>query len=186
MVALEEFAVTNTFWIMLSCALSLAVRLDILARDARLAQMTGHLQRFLDIRHTLKQVALRLQSVAASDSSGTEEPGPFSGLLQRAQKIESWYLRQPGVSNLPSPATQSTPGSVGHEMQHSISMEPAQSDLRPGLISAMPLEHDLGSDLNSFGELSFMDFFDADAQTMNFGPYLDPLTFGYPSQSAFH
>ncbi|CAK7225877.1 hypothetical protein SEUCBS140593_006052 [Sporothrix eucalyptigena] len=91
----EEFAITNMAWVMLSCGMSLAVRLDVLIKDPRIAPLTQHLVQFLDIRHSIRQIILRLESAAATHAStDTDGQNTFRQFLTRARAIESWHLQQ--------------------------------------------------------------------------------------------
>ncbi|KAM5342328.1 hypothetical protein ACJ41O_013294 [Fusarium nematophilum] len=91
----EEGAMPNTGWIMLYCAVSLAVRLDLVAAQAENAQTTGHLRRILDMPHTLRQIVLRMDAASGPDM-GDGERDPFYGLARRARRIERWYLERSG------------------------------------------------------------------------------------------
>ncbi|CAK7204826.1 hypothetical protein SEUCBS139899_007588 [Sporothrix eucalyptigena] len=91
----EEFAITNMAWVMLSCGMSLAVRLDVLIKDPRIAPLTQHLVQFLDIRHSIRQIILRLESAAATHAStDTDGQNTFRQFLTRARAIESWHLQR--------------------------------------------------------------------------------------------
>ncbi|KAF5021744.1 hypothetical protein F66182_6194 [Fusarium sp. NRRL 66182] len=91
----EEIAMPNTGWIMLYCAVSLAVRLDLVAAQGENAQITGHLRRILDMPHTLRQIVLRIEA-ASGPEPGEGAQDPFYGLARRARRIEKWYLQRCG------------------------------------------------------------------------------------------
>ncbi|KAF4974446.1 hypothetical protein FZEAL_8646 [Fusarium zealandicum] len=96
----EEGAMPNTGWVMLYCAVSLAVRLDLVAAQADNAHTTGHLRRILDMPHTLRQIVLRMEAASKPDGPGGEKD-PFSGLSRRARRIERWYLERSGPTDSP-------------------------------------------------------------------------------------
>ncbi|KAF4964964.1 hypothetical protein FSARC_7142 [Fusarium sarcochroum] len=96
----EEDALPNTGWIMLYCAVSLAVRLDLVAAQPENAQIAGHLRRILDMPHTLRQIVLRMEA-AAGQESNDGEPDPYCGLARRARRIERWYLERCGPVESP-------------------------------------------------------------------------------------
>ncbi|KAF5010242.1 hypothetical protein FDECE_3601 [Fusarium decemcellulare] len=96
----EEGAMVNTGWIMLYCAVSLAVRLDLVAAQAENAQTTGHLRRILDMPHTLRQIVLRMEAASGTDV-GEGENDPFYSLAARARRIERWYLERAGPTDSP-------------------------------------------------------------------------------------
>ncbi|CAG7557940.1 unnamed protein product [Fusarium equiseti] len=93
----EEDSMPNIGWIMLYCAVSLAVRLDLIAGQPENAQVAGHLRRILDMPHTLRQIVLRMEAA----SGGETEPDPYWGLARRARRIEQWYLERSGPVESP-------------------------------------------------------------------------------------
>ncbi|KAL6360767.1 hypothetical protein LRP88_06475 [Fusarium phalaenopsidis] len=131
----EEGAMPNTGWIMLYCAVSLAVRLDLVAAQAENAQTTGHLRRILDMPHTLRQIVLRMEAASGPDA-GDGEKDPFYGLSRRARRIEKWYLERCGPTDSPD---------VSSLFNSSVS-SPANALSAP----------DLGLTPSSFGEPSSM------------------------------
>jgi hypothetical protein len=93
----EEDSMPNIGWIMLYCAVSLAVRLDLIAGQPENAQVAGHLRRILDMPHTLRQIVLRMEAASGGDT----EPDPYWGLARRARRIEQWYLERSGPVESP-------------------------------------------------------------------------------------
>ena len=121
----EEFVVTNMAWVMLSCGMSLAVRLDVLLKDPRIEPFAEHIGLFLDIRHSMRQLILRLESATAiySSNDGSTE-NTFRQFLTRARAIESWHGNQLSISpamSMPGPrvpesaATGSTSSTSNYE-----------------------------------------------------------------------
>ncbi|KAJ4136457.1 hypothetical protein NW768_004070 [Fusarium equiseti] len=93
----EEDSMPNIGWIMLYCAVSLAVRLDLIAGQPENAQVAGHLRRILDMSHTLRQIVLRMEAASGGDT----DPDPYWGLARRARRIEQWYLERSGPVESP-------------------------------------------------------------------------------------
>ncbi|GKT99134.1 unnamed protein product [Fusarium langsethiae] len=96
----EEDSMPNIGWIMLYCAVSLAVRLDLVAAQPENAQTAGHLRRILDMSHTLRQTVLRMEAASGPDN-GDAEPSPYRDLARRARRIERWYLERCGPVESP-------------------------------------------------------------------------------------
>jgi hypothetical protein len=96
----EEDSMPNIGWIMLYCAVSLAVRLDLVAAQPENAQTAGHLRRILDMSHTLRQIVLRMEAASGPDTGDTE-PSPYWDLARRARRIERWYLERCGPVESP-------------------------------------------------------------------------------------
>lgn len=96
----DEDSMPNIGWIMLYCAVSLAVRLDLIAAQPEHAQIAGHLRRILDMPHTLRQIVLRMEAASGPDTGDTE-PDPYWGLARRARRIETWYLDRCGPVESP-------------------------------------------------------------------------------------
>ncbi|RMJ16599.1 hypothetical protein CDV36_003718 [Fusarium kuroshium] len=107
----EEMAMSNMGWIMIYCGLSLAVRLDLIAIRGSISGSTGHLRRFLDMPHTLRQIILRLRTAAGSEKGA--ERHPFEGLADRVLRLELWYHHQAGddlaITTTPSPQAVNQP-----------------------------------------------------------------------------
>ncbi|KAH6887494.1 hypothetical protein B0T10DRAFT_607439, partial [Thelonectria olida] len=108
----EEAAMSNMGWIMMHCALSLAVRLDLLAAAGSISGATQHLRKFLDMPYTLRQIMLRLEASAGSEKTHmASDHHPFEDLAKRGRKLEEWYLARAGreaVSSAPTKSTQVT------------------------------------------------------------------------------
>ncbi|KAF4340208.1 cercosporin resistance [Fusarium beomiforme] len=96
----DEDTMPNIGWIMLYCAVSLSVRLDLVAAQPENAQTAGHLRRILDMPHTLRQIVLRMES-ASNSNPGDGESDPYFGLARRARRIERWYLERCGPVESP-------------------------------------------------------------------------------------
>lgn len=179
MTAGEEFAMTNIGWIMLSCGMSLAVRLDILARDPRIAHMTRSLLRSFDIRYTLQQVILRLESATSQQDGDNGDGDTFSQLLRRARTIETNYLRQYRVldnSSLTEQETyQASLVSTAPALENADVAVPPHIDTTM-VLSDLTLMHDLGMS-NDLEDLSVMGYFTDDVDGMSFGPYLSSDNF---------
>ncbi|KAH7148241.1 hypothetical protein EDB81DRAFT_868631 [Dactylonectria macrodidyma] len=91
----EEGAISNMGWIVLYCGLSMAVRLDLIAAQDGVSGFTQHLRQLLDIPHTLRQIALRLEAAAGSEPDITAgDHRPFHGLAKRVRRLEQWYFGQ--------------------------------------------------------------------------------------------
>ena len=173
---------TNMGWIMMSCGLSLAVRLDILAKDPRIAHMTQHLVRFLDIRHSLRQIILRLERAATPKRDKDDDPDAFTQLLRRARIIESWYLQQPGASSnsSPAPTTQAGVGAppviITPVPDLAITASSSLDVSSGGGLGEQVFAGVLGPDAmnHDFQDFSVAEFFSNDVQGMSFGPYFLP------------
>ncbi|CAM1503194.1 Fc.00g079700.m01.CDS01 [Cosmosporella sp. VM-42] len=87
----QEGALPNIGWIMLYCALSLAVRLDLVAVHASISQTAHHLRRILDMPHTLRQIVLRLEAATGPDVDVDGDRDGFYHLARRARGLEDWY-----------------------------------------------------------------------------------------------
>ncbi|KAF5658865.1 cercosporin resistance protein [Fusarium heterosporum] len=89
----DEDTMPNIGWIMLYCAVSLAVRLDLVAAQPENTQSAGHLRRILDMPHTLRQIVLRMEATSGQNTA-YGEADPYYGLARRARHIERWYLER--------------------------------------------------------------------------------------------
>ncbi|KAF5670077.1 cercosporin resistance protein [Fusarium heterosporum] len=87
----EEMAMSNMGWIMMNCALNLAVRLDLIAAKGSISGFTQHLRRFLDMRYTLRQLVLRFEAIPGLNAPLDH---PFHSLAKRLRRLEDWYLSQ--------------------------------------------------------------------------------------------
>jgi hypothetical protein len=112
----EEMAMSNMGWIMMYCGLSLAVRLDLIAIRRAISGSTGHLRRFLDMPHTLRQIVLRLEAARHGDKATAANLHPFEGLARRVRRLEQWYHAQAGddlaITTTPSPQAVNQPNAV--------------------------------------------------------------------------
>ncbi|KAH8895798.1 hypothetical protein GQ53DRAFT_33184 [Thozetella sp. PMI_491] len=161
-----EYTITNMEWIMCSCGLALAVRLDILAADPRMSSSTEHLRRFLDLRHVLKQVLLRLESAVLLLGESSREDDPMGQMLQRAKLVEAWYLRQTRTTSLSTPSYTPKENFDAVDLTHGLHLpsvsKPSSAEL--------PLES-ADPNIQPEFEFSIMDIFDdMDMQGINFGP----------------
>ncbi|KAG9495095.1 hypothetical protein J7337_013329 [Fusarium musae] len=87
----EEMYMSNMGWIMMNCGLNLAVRLDLVAARGSISGSMQHLRRFLDMRHTLRQLVLRFEATPGQNAPADH---PFYGLAKRIRRLENWYLSQ--------------------------------------------------------------------------------------------
>ncbi|KAF5707816.1 cercosporin resistance protein [Fusarium globosum] len=87
----EEVYMSNMGWIMMNCGLNLAVRLDLVAARGSISGSMQHLRRFLDMRHTLRQLVLRFEATPGQDAPADH---PFYALAKRIRRLENWYLSQ--------------------------------------------------------------------------------------------
>ncbi|KAK3360505.1 hypothetical protein B0T25DRAFT_130868 [Lasiosphaeria hispida] len=141
MVPGQEKVLSNLGWITLSCALSFSARLSLLAGDNRISYLTKHLQRSLDIRHTLRQVILRLSSMVSPGEDSRGDRDTFYHFLRRAEAIEAWYLRQ--TARLPD----STLQGIG---DFTLALDSEVTD---------PVGGFMGSQTGEMTDQSMMDFF---------------------------
>lgn len=104
----EEFVITNMVWVMLSCGVSLAVRLDVLVKDPRISPLTQQLVHFLDMTHSIRQILLRLESAASANTIAVAgDENTFHQFLKRARAIETWHKQH---LDMISPSGTSVPG----------------------------------------------------------------------------
>ncbi|KAF6830936.1 hypothetical protein CMUS01_07530 [Colletotrichum musicola] len=89
----QEVYFPNIVWVMLHCAFSLAVRLDLQASDPAISPMTEHLRQFSDLGHTIRQVVMRLGAIASPDLDDTGDRDSFYHFWIRARRVEDWYMR---------------------------------------------------------------------------------------------
>lgn len=131
----EEGAVSNIEWIATQCALSLAVRLDLVAAYGSASESTRHLGRFLDMPHTLRHIVMRLESAASSDVDATGDRDTFYHLAHRARRLESWCLRRHEQAKVHA-ARRETRGD-GSRQSGTTSEEPRGMDPRSDTASVM-------------------------------------------------
>ncbi|KAI5464994.1 hypothetical protein BGZ63DRAFT_168442 [Mariannaea sp. PMI_226] len=84
----EEGVMPNLSWVCLYSTASLCVRLDLLAMNYDI----GHLRRILDLKDTLRQIVLRLESLSGVESSPEAPRNAFFHLSVRARHVERKYL----------------------------------------------------------------------------------------------
>lgn len=165
----QEFAITNTGWIMLGYALSLGVRLDILAGSCGVSPATAKLlRRSLDIRHTLRHVILRLESAQSTGVDIRGDPDSFFHLLRRAKAIDAWYVRQNSSQSEASPCNdQPTPfANVTPNMPspHGISSERSNVPVEDSMLFTS-----INNGLAEFNDFNPIDFLLANEPDMEFG-----------------
>ncbi|CAF3470787.1 unnamed protein product [Fusarium graminearum] len=164
----EEVAMSNMGWIMMNCALNLAVRLDLIAARGSLSGFTQQLRRFLDMGHTLRQLVLRFEAVPGPDASADH---PFHGIVKRVRRLENWYLSQ--VAQQTADSTSSISPSSGS--QPSISL----SDHTSGMPVSMPLPY---QNWNMGGGSEWYQNPDLDISTFLFADPIDfPMNFAWAS-----
>ncbi|KAG5750080.1 hypothetical protein H9Q69_001281 [Fusarium xylarioides] len=135
----DEDTMPNIGWIMLYCAVSLSVRLDLVAAQPENAQTAGHLRRILDMPHTLRQIVLRMES-ASNSNPGDGESDPYFGLARRARRIERWYLERCGPVESPEVGSLfgSTETSPSNPYTADIGLTPS-SFQDPGLVPSLQI-----------------------------------------------
>ncbi|KAF5238346.1 hypothetical protein FANTH_10379 [Fusarium anthophilum] len=135
----DEDTMPNIGWIMLYCAVSLSVRLDLVAAQPENAQTAGHLRRILDMPHTLRQIVLRMES-ASNSNPGDGESDPYFGLARRARRIERWYLERCGPVESPEVGSLfgSTETSPSNPFTGDIGLTPS-SFQDPGLVPSLQI-----------------------------------------------
>ncbi|KAM0214111.1 hypothetical protein ACHAQI_003732 [Fusarium lateritium] len=165
----EEMAMSDMGWIMMNCALNLAVRLDLIAAKGSISGFTKHLRRFLDMRHTLRQLVLRFE---ATPGPNAPPDHPFYSLAKRLRRLENWYLtqiEQHDVDSRPSISPQVND-------QPTINISADTTTMSVG--SSMPYQNagtwPVGPDWYPGPELDISTFLFAD-------PIEFPMNFGYGS-----
>jgi hypothetical protein len=140
----QEHVLTNLDWITLAYALSCSVRLDVLAADHRISHLTKHLRRSLDIRHTLRQVLLRLRSVVSSEEDQNGDRDMFYQYLRRGEAVEAWHLRQTAGSSISAPSdVNALPGgdySTPELGTSTLGVEPTESESFRGPSESGPFD----------------------------------------------
>ncbi|KAH7184948.1 uncharacterized protein B0J16DRAFT_304200 [Fusarium flagelliforme] len=166
----EEVAMSNMGWIMMNCALNLAVRLDLIAARGSLSGFTQHLRRFLDMKHTLRQLVLRFQGVPGPDAPPDH---PFHSIVKRIRRLENWYLSQ--IAQQTAASTSSISPSSGPQPSISI------SDHSGGMPVGVPLPYQNTGSWNMGGSEWYQNP-DLDISTFLFADPIDfPIHFGWGS-----
>lgn len=163
----EEGVLPNIGWIMMYCGLSLAVRLDLVAAQSSISQITQHLRRILDMPHTLRQVVLRLEAATSQEEDMEPDRDPFYRFVKRVRHIEEWYLEHSkqldsseqrtlhaatdSLTINPQPSTGSTPLSfLDSNSVPSVQVtSEGDSIWAPGFMTDLGTEFDLSSTLFS-------------------------------------
>ena len=156
-----EHFLLNLEWVVLSWSLSFSARVDVLASSPDIAHVAERARRRLDFRYTLRQVILRLESLASAHEDGTGDRDVFYHFLKRARGIEAWYLRHTGLDSL------STSGSDGA----AASNVGTTSSRRLAVASASTISPSESGHTAS-GDLSFADFFPQEMQDVDYGMFL--------------
>jgi len=137
----EEFAMPDIGWLICSCGFSLAARFDVLAMDRRIVSLTSSLRKFLDMKHLMRQMVLRLEAVTSGGGDGRDpglganekgEHDTFWYFLRRSHHIVDWYMKNTGLSTLSTPRT-----NIGSDPSSS------QSSMAPERASVSPLPQQL-------------------------------------------
>ncbi|CAG9990434.1 unnamed protein product [Clonostachys byssicola] len=131
----EEAILSNISWIIIYCALSLAVRLDLTAAKTASTQF---LRRFLDMSQTLRQICIRLEAASGEDADETGDRNAFYHLALRARRLEKWYQKQSAEQPDDS-----------HQDQGPVDNDPSLSDLAPSSV-------DMSDDSMDFGMSSVL------------------------------
>lgn len=129
----EEALVPNLDWIALYCGLSLVTRLDIVAAQPQIQYATKQLRRLCDVKLTLRQVVLRLNSVSSKYHGADDCKHALYHLGLRAQRLESWYLQR-----LPPDTTPSHSASISETYTPYLGMEGPSSSMSSGSDSGLP------------------------------------------------
>lgn len=166
----EEFTLTNLSWIMLHRGISFAIRLDLATTSASIAHLTEHLHRLLDLRHTLRQIVLRLESAVSPIEDDTGDRDTFYHLCHRARSLEKWY-----IENFPSTSATRTGDSrdLGLNMDTSTAID---ADVTQRQLPQLIFSEAVGPDL-FFGNQVFDDMF-----TTGFDITADDVLGMYPDQ----
>ncbi|CAI6032635.1 unnamed protein product [Clonostachys chloroleuca] len=117
----EEAILSNISWIIIYCALSLAVRLDLTAAKTASTQF---LRRFLDMSQTLRQICIRLEAASGEDIDESGDRNAFYHLALRARRLEKWYQKQSAEQ----------PGNSNHD-QGPMDDDPSFSELAPSSVA---------------------------------------------------
>ncbi|KAK3312321.1 hypothetical protein B0H66DRAFT_396797 [Apodospora peruviana] len=159
-----EHRLSNIEWIVLSWSISFSARLHVMAGHPA----TLRLQRRLDFRHTLRQVTLRLQSLASPLEDSTGDRDVFYHFLRRGRIIESWYLRQTDLDSLSTPYNSIgiSPDQINIDANNTAELNQTRAlNVSSGL--------DPGFGLNpGFENVSFADFFAEEMRDPAFAMFL--------------
>lgn len=156
-----EHFLLNLEWIVLSWSLSLSARVDVLASDPSMAHVSGRARRRLDFRYTLRQVSLRLESLASAHEDSTGDRDVFYQFLKRTRGIEAWYLRRTELDSLPTSGSDAAAASnAGTTISRSVAVASA-STIDPS-----------ESGHTTSNNLSFADFFPQETQDVDYGMFL--------------
>ena len=105
----HEFFLTNLEWMSAHQGLCMGAKLDVVARDPRVAHLTEPSRRFLDVRHAIRQTIVRLElaSTPGPDASGDRDA--MWHFCRRAGQVERWLLSRTSMpDSLMTPATATT------------------------------------------------------------------------------
>lgn len=153
-------AISNTEWIVLYCGMSLAARMDVLARHQSIAHTTSSIRATLQIQHTIRQAILRLEVATSEAVDDKGDRDSFYHLAVRAKQLEQWYFSQMDVAAVPSESTAE------------INMTPSDEDVMIGNFGAMyPIGASESSATQSGGSTPLMDLvaeYGLDLDTGNF------------------
>lgn len=171
----QENVLSNLEWIILSCGLSFSARFDVLATAPRISHLTQHLRRSLDIRHTLRQVVLRLESIVSLGEDSAGDRDTFYHFLQRAQTIEAWHLRQTEHSSLSTSTNINVTPTHGDDTIQGVRKVTSATEL----MAPAPVGESSESGLGELNGFSVIDFFTEDMQDTDFGLYLSSTNFDF-------
>ncbi|CAK7234578.1 hypothetical protein SCUCBS95973_008983 [Sporothrix curviconia] len=96
MAAGEEFVVTNMACVVLSCGMSLAVRLDVLLKDPRVAPMAQHLGHVLTLHDAARSATSSSGTDAALDTSSLMILGRIAEALDGGGEMDFSHVAGPG------------------------------------------------------------------------------------------
>lgn len=160
----------NLEWIVLSCGFSFAARFDVLAATPRISHLTQNLRRNLDIRHSLRQVILRLDSITSPETDSDGDRDAFYHFLRRGKQIQEWHNHQVG------PSPQSTPTTIDVTSTDSGHMTPGMGDFASVADASDSAAVSGGSGPGEDHDFPVVDFTE-DMQGIDFGLYLTSTNF---------
>ncbi|VUC30940.1 unnamed protein product [Clonostachys rosea] len=126
----EEAILSNISWIIIYCALSLAVRLDLTAAKTTSTQF---LRRFLDMSQTLRHICIRLEAASGEDVDEAGDRNAFYHLALRARRLEKWYQKQSAEQ-----------GGNNHHDQGATDDDTSLSELAPSSVAVSDDSLDFG------------------------------------------